>query len=130
MRRWMRTNPWTTAYLPCSSAHHPTRKEAVMSDTTPAAPKPDPDRAKASQGAQVILDPKSDAALGAKGGAFASIEDNTNFRNAGLIAANLDPLGPSAQLTDLPPDAKPPEVPVVTSTTGADTTTGGGGTGV
>ena len=85
----------------------------------PAAPKPDPDRAKASQGAQVILDPKSDAAMGAKGGAFATIEDNTNFRNAALIAANLDPNGPSAQLTDLPHDAKPPEVPVVASTTGA-----------
>src|SRR5215467_12867627 len=91
------------------------------------APKPDPDRAKATQGAQVILDPKSDAALGAKGGAFANIEDNTNFRNAGLIAANLDPNGPSAQLTDLPPDTPAPIVPVVASTTGADTVTGGAG---
>ena len=79
-------------------------------------PKPDPDRAKASQGAQVILDPKSDAALGAKGGAFSSIEDNTNFRNAALIAAHLDPNGPSAQLTDLPHDAQPPVVPVVAHT--------------
>jgi len=96
-----------------------------MSGTTPEAPKPDPDRAKAAQGAQVILDPKSDAALGAKGGAFTNIEDNTNFRNAGLVAANLDPLGASAQLTDLPPDAKPPEVPVVASTTGEDTMIGG-----
>src|SRR5262252_1976013 len=98
---------------------------AHASAEAPAAPKPDPDRARASQGAQVILDPKSDAAMGAKGGAFASIEDNTNFRNAGLIAANLDPLGPSAQLTDLPPNTPAPVVPVVASTTGEDTMIGG-----
>jgi hypothetical protein len=41
-------------------------------------------RANDSIGAQVILDPASDAALGARGGAAGSIEENTAIRNAAL----------------------------------------------
>jgi len=67
----------------------------------------DPARAAATQGAQVILDPKSDAAIGAKGGAAANMQYNTDFRDQALEAAGFDPSGPSAQLTDRPPDAPP-----------------------
>ena len=53
-------------------------------------------RASESVGAQVILDPASDAALAARGGAAATIEDNTGVRNAAtprIVALSHDAVG-------------------------------------
>src|SRR5215467_15932908 len=67
----------------------------------------DPARVAVTQGAQVILDPKSDAAIGARGGAGADLQYNTDFRDQALAAAGFDPASPSAELTDRPADAPP-----------------------
>ena len=67
----------------------------------------DPMRVAVTQGAQVILDPKSDAAIGARGGAGADLQYNTDFRDQALVAAGFDPASPSAELTDRPADAPP-----------------------
>jgi hypothetical protein len=81
-----------------------------MSDTTtggstppPAPPPPDPAvlaaqkaaQAAASIGAQIILDYNGDGSLGARGGAAATIEENTAARDAHLEVLGLDPLAPS-----------------------------------
>lgn len=64
----------------------------------PAAKSPSADekaaaelRAAASIGAQVILDFNQPAALGARGGAGASVEENTMIRDAYLVEIGLDP---------------------------------------
>jgi len=54
-----------------------------------------------SFGAQVVLDPASQAALGARGGAASTIHGNTVARDLGLISNGLDPLltaGPPNQV--------------------------------
>jgi hypothetical protein len=51
---------------------------------TKAAEENDKARANDSVGCQVILDPASDAALAARGGAGDTIEENTAVRNASL----------------------------------------------
>jgi len=56
-----------------------------------------------SFGAQVVLDPASPAALGARGGAASTIHGNTVARDLGLISNGLDPL-----LTAGPPNAVVP----------------------
>jgi hypothetical protein len=61
----------------------------------------------ASQGAQVVLHPDSEAAIGARGGASDTISGNIEHRDAALVAAGFDPVAPSAQNTDRPADAKP-----------------------
>ena len=48
--------------------------------------------AAASIGAQIILDYNSDAAVGARGGAAGTVEENTTIRDANLVALGLDPL--------------------------------------
>ena len=63
--------------------------------------------AASSIGAQIILDYNSDAALGARGGAGGTIEENTMARDADLIAVGLDPQAPSG-----PPTGQPWEPPV------------------
>jgi hypothetical protein len=83
------------------------------------APKPDPAALKAAReaaasasiGAQVILDFNSDAGQGARGGAGATIEENTMIRDANLIAVGLDPNAPSGPPTGEPwtPPVPPPE---------------------
>jgi len=60
-----------------------------------------------SMGAQVILDPDSEAALGARGGAADTILGNTLHRDAALVQAGFDPAAPSAHNTDRVPDAEP-----------------------
>jgi len=60
-----------------------------------------------AHGAQVVLDPDSDAALAARGGMHPSIHENTQARDADLIDMGLDPHAPSAQLTDKPPAPAP-----------------------
>ena len=53
-------------------------------------------RANESVGAQVVLDPASDAALAARGGAGASIEENIGIRNAAtprIIGLSHDTVG-------------------------------------
>jgi hypothetical protein len=72
-------------------------------DTPPPAPPPDPAalaaqkeaQAAASIGAQIILDFNDDTSKGARGGAGATLEENTAARDAGLIGFGLDPLAPS-----------------------------------
>lgn len=88
-----------------------------MADNThakPIAPKPKPvdvgqeerdARYRASRGAQVILDPNSDASLGARGGAGGSIQENEHRRDAHLLSHNLDPRDPDA--SHLPDNAVP-----------------------
>ena len=65
-----------------------------------------------SIGAQIILDYNGDGSLGARGGAGASIEENTMIRDAHLIAVGLDPTNPSGPPTGEP--WVPPEPPVST----------------
>jgi hypothetical protein len=62
-------------------------------------------RKKATVGAQVVLDPASDAAMAAKGGMAPDIDGNTNARNKALLAMGLDPVSPSGHLTDPKPAA-------------------------
>ena len=65
-----------------------------------------------SIGAQIILDYNGDGSLGARGGAGASIEENTMIRDAHLIAVGLDPANPSGPPTGEP--WVPPEPPAST----------------
>ena len=65
-------------------------------------------RIAASRGAQVVLDPDSDAALAARGAMGATIEENTAVLHADLIAQGLDPISPSGEASDKPePSDKP-----------------------
>lgn len=67
-------------------------------------PGPDPaaqqqmrdDRYRNSRGGQVVLDPESDASLGARGGAGGTIEENQAVRDEHLLAHSLDPRDPDA----------------------------------
>jgi hypothetical protein len=65
-----------------------------------------------SIGAQIILDYNADGSLGARGGAGATLEENTMIRDAHLIAVGLDPTNPSGPPTGEP--WVPPEPPVST----------------
>jgi hypothetical protein len=62
------------------------RARATHDTAAATAAKEENDKARAndSVGAQVVLDPASDAALAARGGAAGTIEDNTAIRNAAL----------------------------------------------
>ena len=62
-----------------------------------------------SLGAQIILDYNSEAALGARGGAGGTIEENPMVRDAGLAAVGLDPQSPSGP-PPMAPLEPPPEV--------------------
>jgi hypothetical protein len=61
-------------------------------------------RIAASRGGQVVLDPEGDAAIAARGGMGATIEENAAVYNADLIDHGLDPAAPSGHLTDLTPE--------------------------
>ena len=65
--------------------------------------------AAATIGAQVILDYNGDGSIGARGGAGATIEENTMARDAHLIGLGLDPNAPSGPPTGVPwePPAPP-----------------------
>jgi hypothetical protein len=63
-------------------------------------------RFRASRGAQVVLDPASDASLGARGAAGGEMMDNVVARDAHLLAHSLDPRDPDA--THLPMNTVPP----------------------
>lgn len=52
-------------------------------------------QAAGSIGAQIILDFNGQAGLAARGGAAATIEENSALRDEHLIAVGLDPLSPS-----------------------------------
>jgi hypothetical protein len=56
-----------------------------------------------SVGAQIILDYNGSGSLGARGGAGATIEENTMARDAHMVALGLDPVNPSG-----PPTAPDP----------------------
>ena len=62
-----------------------------------------------SLGAQIILDYNSEAALGARGGAGGTIEENQMVRDEGLAAVGLDPQSPSGP-PPMAPLEPPPEV--------------------
>ena len=62
----------------------------------------------ATRGAQVVLEPDSDAAIAAKGGAGTTIEENTAAHQAALAEMGLDPVNPSAELTVPDPNAPAP----------------------
>ena len=62
-----------------------------------------------SLGAQIILDYNSEAALGARGGAGGTIEENQLVRDEGLAAVGLDPQSPSGP-PSMAPLEPPPEV--------------------
>ena len=82
-----------------------------------AVPAPDPkmeaerkeQMAVSSLGAQIILDYNSEAALGARGGAGGTIEENQMVRDEGLAAVGLDPQSPSGP-PSMAPLEPPPEV--------------------
>ena len=82
-----------------------------------AAPAVDPKKeaerkeqmAVSSLGAQVILDYNSEAALGARGGAAGTVEENQMIRDEGLAAVGLDPQSPSGP-PPMAPLEPPPEV--------------------
>src|SRR5262245_46872447 len=59
------------------------------------------------KGAQVVLDPESAAALGARG-VFADMHKNTLLRDKGLELMGLNPADPNGDNLD-PPPAPPPE---------------------
>jgi hypothetical protein len=59
-------------------------------------------QASGSIGAQVILDFNSQAGLAARGGAAATIEENTVLRDENLVAVGLDPVSPSGPPTGEP----------------------------
>lgn len=58
-----------------------------------------------SRGAQVILDPESDASLGARGGAGATVVENTLVRDRHLVDHDMNPRDPDA--THLPGNIVP-----------------------
>lgn|SRR5262249_54004560 len=63
-----------------------------MSGTTTDAAALKEAQAAGSIGAQIILDFNDDTSKGARGGAGASIEENTLARDAGLVGLGLDPV--------------------------------------
>ena len=76
------------------------RDAAATFEATP----PTPEQIAGTVGAQVVLEPDSAAAAGAKG-VYATVEENTMLRDAGYTQMGLDPADPSGELTD--PDAPP-----------------------
>ena len=72
-------------------------------------PPPTPEEI-ASQGAQVVLPPGSEAAAGARGTAGETFVENTQARDEGLEDMGLDPQDPSGELTDPEPPATVPSV--------------------
>ena len=76
------------------------RDAAATFEATP----PTPEDIAGTVGAQVVLEPDSAAAAGAKG-VYPTIEENTMLRDAGYVQMGLDPADPSGELTD--PDAPP-----------------------
>jgi hypothetical protein len=69
-----------------SQTHDEAKPKAKTAQAAPVAESAETKAARANDsiGAQVILDPASDAALAARGGAEGTIEGNTAVRNAAL----------------------------------------------
>jgi|KBSMisStaDraftv2_1062788.scaffolds.fasta_scaffold467455_1 hypothetical protein len=68
-------------------------------------------RREGSYGAQVILDYDSDAALGARGGAADTIEENTQIRDRDLVRMGHDPRSPDNSLLRTKPNFVPGPAP-------------------
>ena len=85
------------------------RDAAATFEATP----PTPEQIAGTVGAQVVLEPDSAAAAGAKG-VYNTVEENTLLRDAGYVQMGLDPQDPSGELTD-------PEVPPEPAAGGAPT---------
>jgi hypothetical protein len=84
--------------------HHPEPTPTPAPKPPSAADKAASDKARAEQrevqafgsiGAQIILDYNGDGGLGARGGAAATIEENTAVRDSHYVALGLDPVAPS-----------------------------------
>lgn len=81
----------------------------------PPAPQADPkrlaeekeSRRQSSYGGQVILEYEGDAALGARGGAGGTIEENQMVRDADLMRLGHNPISPSNELLGSPPNFTP-----------------------
>ena len=90
------------------AAHQPTaqpkadKAPVAASVATTRTPEQREAMAAATIGAQVILDYNGDGSIGARGGAGATIEENTMARDAHLIALGLDPNAPSGPPTGVP----------------------------
>jgi hypothetical protein len=89
-----------------SAAHQaqPKADKAPVAASTATTRTPEQREAMAAAtiGAQVILDYNGDGSIGARGGAGATIEENTAARDAHLIALGLDPNAPSGPPTGVP----------------------------
>lgn len=59
-----------------------------------------------TRGAQVVLDPESEAAMAAKGGVAPHIEGNTLARDEALLAMGLVPAAPSGDVLDMTEEEK------------------------
>lgn len=81
---------------------------AIVSERTPEQRE---QMAANSIGAQIILDYNGDGALGARGGAGGTIEENTMARDAYLVSIGLDPLAPSGPPPMVPLDQLQPPPP-------------------
>ena len=84
------------------------RKALAASVATQRTPEQRAAMAAATIGAQVILDYNGDGSIGARGGAGATIEENTMARDAHLIGLGLDPNAPSGPPTGVPWEPPPP----------------------
>jgi len=78
------------------------KAQATATSATERTPEQRELMASSSIGAQIILDYNGDGSLGARGGAGATIEENTMIRDAHLIAVGLDPNAPSGPPTGEP----------------------------
>jgi hypothetical protein len=90
----MATSPTHTETKPETKPDTKTadKAPAAASVATERTPEQREAMAAATIGAQVILDFNDDTSKGARGGAGATIEENTAARDAGLIGLGLDPL--------------------------------------
>lgn len=97
------------ASQPAAQAKAPDKAPVAASVATTRTPEQREAMAAATIGAQVILDYNGDGSIGARGGAGATIEENTAARDAHLIGLGLDPNAPSGPPTGVPwePPAPP-----------------------
>ncbi len=87
---------WARQQAEANEAEHVAAEaEARRADEPAPDDAPDP-----SRGAQVVLDPDSDAAKAARGGAAPDMAGNVVARDADLIKQGYDPASPSGESTD------------------------------
>jgi hypothetical protein len=85
----------------------PVSPSVTAAAATFEAEPPTPEDMARTIGAQVVLEPDSAAAAGAKG-VYPTLHENTELRNAGYTEMGLDPHDPSGELTDPEAPLEPP----------------------